>query len=79
MTTYIQELPNGSYREVSNAELLTSQVIGNKRKHLLKEKDNIKKQLNDIYDGCTHPVCYDEAGFPYDVRTCVRCGHTSLL
>lgn len=79
MTKYIQELTNGSYREVTAQELNVAKVVGNERKKLIKEKEKIKKLLNAIYDGCTHPVCYDEAGHPYDIRTCVRCGYTSLL
>lgn len=76
---YIQELKDGGFRDVTELESTKALKIGNERKRLIKEKDNLEQQIKKIYDDCNHPVCFDEPGFMYDSRICVQCGHISLL
>lgn len=79
MTHYIHENKGGSYRDSTTAEIDAAFVVKTERDRLQSLIDTASKRLDEIKTGCVHDVCFDTAGFPYDVRHCLSCGHTSLI
>ena len=72
--------PNrGKFRECTQEELDDALAKEQIRIDLEEKIEIAKKALKELKKGCTHPVCYDTAGMPYDVRHCIICGDTSLL
>lgn len=78
---YIQENKDGSYRllDINSQEVRTALKTQEKRDSMQRLITLMQEEIKCIMEKCTHPVCYDEAGMPYDVRRCVTCGHTSLI
>lgn len=76
---FIRELPNGQFRDCSQAEIDKANFTRVRRLRLEGVIDHAQKQRAAIIEGCKHPVCFDEPGVPYDVRVCLCCGHVSLL
>lgn len=37
------------------------------------QKKEIERQMEEVAATCTHVVCYDTAGWPYDNRHCAGC------
>jgi hypothetical protein len=79
MTHYIHENKGGSYRDSTTAEIDAAFVVQAERIRLQSLIDTSTKQLKALTKDCVHDVCFDTAGFPYDVRNCVACGNLSLL
>ena len=76
---YIHENDNGSYREATEEEIRIATEIGAIAKKLSTEIYEAEMKLKDLRLQCTHEVCYDDPGFPFDTRICVACGYTSLI
>ena len=69
----------GKFRKCTSEEVDDALAT---EERILALKDEINKataEIKKITKDCDHPVCYDTAGHPYDVRHCVICGHTSLI
>ncbi|WID41999.1 hypothetical protein [Pseudomonas phage ZQG1] len=75
----IRELPDGQFRECTKAEIDRAYFTYVRRKRLEGVIDHAEKQRAAIIEGCKHPVCFDDPGFPYNTRICLCCGHVSLL
>lgn len=39
------------------------------------QKKEIERQIREVAATCTHAVCYDTPGWPYDNRHCASCDH----
>lgn len=76
---YICELPNGGFRDCSEDEIAAALVKQQHGKTLYDTIARCEKELSEIMKNCDHSVSYDRPGFPYDVRTCVICGHQSTI
>ena len=73
--TFIHELPNGQYELADGEKIEEYLQFERRRLKLLKEMQELKKELM----GCKHEVCYDEEGYIYHTRICVKCGRISQL
>lgn len=79
MRVYIQELPGGSYRKVTEEELTEALKKQKRRQKLERLEKRIKQELETQERNCKHPVVYDEEGYIYHFRHCIICGHVSLI
>lgn len=78
-TRFIKELPDGSFRDCTDAEIELALLTRKLAAQLCNSIDVLQKELTALLEVCTHPVQYDLPGMPYDVRHCVTCMHTSLV
>lgn len=87
---YVRELKSGQYDEnFPKAEVEIKLALKNieKGKEIDKEIELLKKEKEKLFVKCdaltigTCPknICFDEAGYIYNNRTCIRCGRGSLL
>ncbi len=74
---YIKDLPKGQYRDCTKEEIDTALKKANQVNTLQTQIAALKNEVDDIIKDCDH-VYYDEAGFPYNIRICVVCGHSYL-
>lgn len=79
MRVYIQELPGGSYRKVTEEELTEALKKQKRRQKLERLEKRIKQELETQERNCKHPVVYDEEGYIYHFRHCIICGHVSFI
>lgn len=79
MSVMIHELSNGKFRPATPEEILLAHKVQAARIRLEADQRRIQDALDDLRDNCTHPVQFDQAGEPYDIRTCVACGRMSFL
>lgn len=81
---YLTELESGQFRRADEADVKLALEAQERRKELDHMIRKAQEELDLIRARCGpgstgHRVCFDTAGFPYDVRICVTCGATSLL
>ena len=79
MTRYIQELPGGGYRDVTEEELAEALRKQKRRLKLERLEYYIKQKLEAQRRACNHPVVYDTDGYIYHERHCITCGHVSHI
>ena len=72
---YLTELPDGNYKKADPKKVKEALKFEKKRKKLRRKRIELAKAM----ENCKHEVCYDEPGWIYDTRICVKCGHISLL
>jgi hypothetical protein len=76
---FIQELPDGTFRNCTPLEIEDGLKAETHRLQLLAKIEEWQRALDKLSRDCKHPVVYDVAGVPYNVRHCIVCGHVSLL
>lgn len=76
---YIHENADGSYRISTAEEVKHALELQDERRKLVQLALSSTARLEEIRKACKHEVVYDEPGAWHDIRTCVACGHTSLL
>jgi predicted Rossmann fold nucleotide-binding protein DprA/Smf involved in DNA uptake len=75
----ICEQPDGSYVLASPEQIKQALADEKRLNRIGNQIKKLEDQLELIQSDCKHEVTYDEEGFPYNIRHCLRCGHTSLL
>lgn len=73
------ELPGGTFRKATTKEVEDAKAAREKRAALTKKFDELQAQINEIDSACDHKVFYDEPGHTYSVRTCFKCGHSTVF
>jgi len=76
---YIQELPDGGFRDVTEEELASAKAMERRREMFSRQLLGIEAELRRIRNDCKHPVSYDKEGHPYNVRVCIVCGVGTIL
>lgn len=79
MPLYIRELPNGNYLKATEQEIQTALTDKARREKLERQLEATKTALEQLRSECRHTVQYDEDGFPYTTRHCVRCGRVTTV
>ena len=74
MTKYFVEHEKNKYRPATEDEEADAQSFQKRRQDLERQKAKLLDQLK----GCTH-VFWDEEGYLYHQRRCLRCGHQELI
>ena len=77
---YIHENEDGSFRAATDEEINKARADARCMNSL---RDSIsgsnESKLELLRKQCTHPVRYDTVEYAYSTRTCVICGHVSLV
>ena len=85
---YIHEVPrprkNGedlgsTYRDATKKEIRKAKAIRDEFKALMSQQKQIEARIKELIGNCKHIVVHDEAGYIYDTRTCLACGHNDYL
>ena len=72
--------PESPVRDSTPEEVAEALSVQARREEQQRIRTEATKELARLSKGCTHPVCEDIAGYPYDSRVCVRCGdHLGLI
>ena len=79
---YFKEVKEGACVlpvEVSQELVDKALKIEKRRMKLYRLKSKLEAEIKKIEESCDHSVMYDTPGWPYDIRTCVACGHSSFI
>jgi hypothetical protein len=76
---FICEQKDGSYIYATKEQIEEAKTVEKELASIENKIAELTKRKKTLTAGCKHEVSWDEPGHPYDVRHCVKCGHTSLL
>ena len=77
--TFICEQKDGSFIYASRSQIEDALKIEKEVLSIEKKIKDLQKKKKKLTENCKHEVTWDEPGMPYNIRHCVKCGHTSLL
>ena len=77
--TFICEQKDGTFLYATKAQIEEALNVEKEIESIEKKIRELTKRRKSLTEGCKHEVSWDEPGHPFDVRRCVKCGHTSLL
>ena len=75
----IVPLDDGTYRDVTHTEFAEALTVEQRRSAIADQIIALEKELESITCEDGVHVCYDQAGDPYNLRTCIKCGGVWLL
>jgi len=76
---FIHPNKDGTFRDATEEEIMVATKIAEEKTKSVEVIAKNQMILDSIRRNCSHTVCYDVEGYPYNVRHCVACGDSFLL